>query len=64
MLFWRYGAVLERAVFPVDGCHFCFRVYLLWDECFKNGFFYDGLLLHFLVLYAELVHLFRYVGVQ
>jgi hypothetical protein len=64
MLFWRYGAVLDRAVFSVGGCHFCCRVYLLWDEYFKNCVFGDGFVLHFLVLYAERVYVYRYVGVQ
>jgi len=42
---------------------FCL-VYLLWDDCFKNCVFGDGLILHLLVLFAELVPVYRYVGVQ
>jgi len=64
MLFWRYGAVLDRAVVSAGGCHFCCRVCLLWDECFKNCVFGDGLVLHLLVLFAELVPVYRYVVVQ
>ena len=56
--------MLDRAVFSTGGCHFCCWVYLLWDECFKNCVFGDGLVLHLLVLFAELVPVYRYVGVQ